>query len=718
MKNFKRSLKYLWPYRRQLLLAGLCVVLIMVLWGSGLGLLLPGSKILISEEGLHGWAYSSATQDRLGVRLVQRSVPPHTTIREGGVERELSIVLDVVRVDESGPSQGKLQQNNWLVGRADGEDDGGFLRGDALARTIANHAPGEPLALRAYNPYTQKLQTVTVIPGRSGWRSRLLTRIARAIPEPASYVDRFPMLLWLLGFVVLITLLRNVLRFSQEYLVGAVVMRAMMDLRRDSYEVVLHLPTTFFSEKGISDSMSRFVQDTNQLADGQVALFGKTLAEPAKAVASLVVALSLSWPLTLLAIGAGPPAVALIRKFGEVMRKASRRALGSWSLMLAVLNETLAGIRVVKAYTMEGSERKRFFQVNRRLLKQQRRMVRTDAAVAPAVETLGMTAALGAVALAGYWVLHGGYDMDGDKFLALMGCLVAMFDPVRKLAKVATRFQRADAAAGRVFQLQDQEQEKRMPNAPMLPRHSQSIQLVHVRFRYPNASDDALKDINLTIPAGETLAIVGPNGSGKTTLASLLPRLLDPTEGKVLVDGRDISRYSLRSLRRQIGLVTQDAVLFHASIADNVAYGLRRARDEQVQAAARKAFVDEFVRDLPDGYDTMLGEHGATLSGGQRQRIAIARAILRDPAILIFDEAMSQVDPHSELRIQQAIKEFIRGRTTLLIAHRFSTVMTAQRIAVMDAGRIVDVGTHKELLSRCGLYHQLYQTQFLPEAPA
>jgi ABC-type multidrug transport system fused ATPase/permease subunit len=246
-----------------------------------------------------------------------------------------------------------------------------------------------------------------------------------------------------------------------------------------------------------------------------------------------------------------------------------------------------------------------------------------------------------------------------------------------------------------------------------LKRHSQSIEFRDVSFRYPSASEDAVKHADILIQAGQTVAIVGPNGSGKTTLVSLVPRLLSPTAGRVLIDGTDIATVSLKSLRRQIGLVTQDTVMFHATIGENIAYGKRRARREEVLAAAERAFVDEFVRQLPDGYETMVGEHGATLSGGQKQRIAIARAILRDPTLLIFDEAMSQVDSDSESRIHQAMSEFAKGRTTLLVAHRFATVLSADHIVVMDRGAIIDTGTHAELLTRCELYRNLYQTQFV-----
>ena len=236
--------------------------------------------------------------------------------------------------------------------------------------------------------------------------------------------------------------------------------------------------------------------------------------------------------------------------------------------------------------------------------------------------------------------------------------------------------------------------------------------LISGRYSKPQRID-VLSDINLKVQFGQSVAIVGPNGSGKTTLMSLLPRLLEPEGGTIRIDGTDTATCSLRSLRRQIGLVSQETVIFAATIAENIAYGLRRAKDEQILTAAKRAFVDEFANTMPDGLNTIVGPHGATLSGGHRQRIAIARAILRDPAILIFDEAMSQIDADSESRIHQAMEEFMRGRTTFMIAHRFSTVISADRIIVMQDGTIADCGTHRELLDRCGIYRQLVQSQFI-----
>jgi ABC-type multidrug transport system fused ATPase/permease subunit len=706
MKSFFRSLGYLRPYRARLGLAVLCVVLIAILWGGGLGMVAPALKLLVDPEGLHGWSWKSLTQEYLGVRVVRQVVPSQVRI-EG---RAIGTVLSLAEVRADGPAAtAGIEANQWLIGLEDGEPAHRLLLADDLTRLLAAREPGQAVRLRVYDQTRDEVRTVPVALARPSLGPRLLAKVARSIEEPADYPGRFRILVWLLIVGVVITLLRDVLRFFQEYLVTSAVWQATVDLRCDCYNVALRLPVTFYSESGTTETMSRFIQDTNELAQGQTTLFGKTLVEPAKAIASVAMAMFFSWRLTLLAMVAGPPAFVLIRKLGKVMRRASRRALESWASMLAVLEETLTGIRVVKAYTMEAAERGRFFRANRRLLRQQRRMARIDAATAPAVEALGVTAGMVAAGAAGYWVLH--RQMDATYFIAWMGCLAAMFDPVRKLAKVVTRFQRADAAATRIFELRDRPQEKRIPNAPTLPRHAQSLEFENVHYRYPGAADDALREVNLTIRAGQIVAIVGPNGCGKTTLISLVPRLLDPTAGTVRIDGHDISRYSLRSLRRQIGLVTQDTVLFNATIWENIAYGLRRPGPPDVLAAAKRAFVDEFVRDLPDGYDTMVGEHGATLSGGQKQRITIARAFLRDPAILIFDEATSQIDADSERKIRQAMAEFIQDRTTLMIAHRFATVLSADVIVVMNLGRIVDIGMHEQLLETCELYGHLYRTQ-------
>ena len=711
MKNFIRSLRYLKPYRKSLAVSIVCVIVIAMLWAGGIGMIVPTMKVLISPEGLHGWAWNSIARDRVDAK-VELDFP---TIETQVADRPVTMLVDVVSVDKDSPAEkAGILKRDWIIGI--GDANGNMHR---LSAANANECMGfllestDSLTLEIFTPGSggNASRTVTFPPGGVSMGSGVLGWAGRSIPQPATRLQRFPILIWALLIIVVMTVLRDALRFCQEYLVRSVVLRAIMDLRCDNYNVALRLPTTFFAREGTSDTTSRFIQDTGEVTRGMTTLFGKTLVEPAKAVASLTMALIFSWQMTLVAMVVGPPAYLLIRQLGRTMKKATRRALEGWSSMLSVLEETLAGIRVVKAYTMEAAERKRFFRVNRRLLKQQKRIARTEAIVAPSIEAMGISAAMVAVGVAGYRVLNG--QLDPEIFIGWMALLVAMFDPVRKLAKVATTFQRADAAATRIFQLQDQTQEKRIPSAPELPVHNRSIEFNDVRFRYPGASDDSLRDINLAINHDETIAIVGPNGSGKTTLVSLLPRLMDPTDGQILIDGRDICTHSMKSLRKQIAVVTQETVLFNATIAENIAYGTRNAGKETVLAAARRAFIDDFISDLPEGYDTMVGQRGATLSGGQRQRITIARAILRDPAILIFDEAMSQIDSDSERRIHEAMEEFGKGRTTLLIAHRFATVLSADRIVVLDGGRIRDVGTHAELLERCRLYKHLYETQFV-----
>jgi len=473
MEHFRRSLRYLWPYRRRLIASGLCVAMISVLWAGGFLPLLPALKILINPEGFHGWAYRSMAEARLGARLqaIDISIQGHPPAR----------YIQLQHVEKDGPARrAGLEESHWLVNIDPKGPQTPLVISKALFRRLAEAQPGKAVTLAVFDQRSGEILRRETLLGKADTKSRLLVSLARIIPEPADYPGRFPILLTILLITLGINLLRDFFRFAQEYLVQTAVYRAIMDIRCENYQVVLHLPTTYFSEKGTSDTMSRFIQDTSSIAQGQMTLFGKTLAEPAKAISSLVVALLLSWKLTLLAMVVGPPAFILIRRFGQSMRRASRRALESWSAMLAILNETLSGIHVVKAYTMEGAERKRFFQVNRALYRQQKKMAKIDAATSPSIEAMGVTAGLAAVAIAGWMVLH--RRMDAEIFMAWLALLAGMFDPIRKLAKVITRFQKSEAAAKRVFELTDQPKETFVPNAPALERHSRSIEFVGVRF--------------------------------------------------------------------------------------------------------------------------------------------------------------------------------------------------------------------------------------------
>jgi ABC-type multidrug transport system fused ATPase/permease subunit len=740
LPNFVRSLGYLRPYRGRIIVAIVCTIFIAALWGGGLAMVLPGTKVMMEDEGIHGWAYGLLVKDHIHVPLGEhdprKAFNPDEVRRifgQDSLEKALRVDIPGKRLEKPEKKNQDLpglQDGDWIVKLGEQSYSESFTFKDMIL-AIARLRPGDQVNLTVVTAPVPGVppsppQEIVFEAGEEGVPSSILKAIAVEVrsngepllPEPTDYSGRFPMFVTFLTVAVIITVLRSIFMFFQEYLVGQAIWLGVMDLRCQNYNVVLHLPTTFFSDKGVSDATSRFIQDTNELARGQNTLLGKTMVEPAKAIASIAVAMYYSWPLTLMAMLGGPPAYWLIRKLGKGMHRASRKALESWSLMLGMLAETLIGIRVVKAYTMEGQERKRFFHVNRQLVKQQIKKERLDATTGPVVECLGIVAAMIAAAIAGYLVfkghpwINGGEPMDRSVFVTWMVALFAMMDPTRKLAKVSMRFNESEAAAKRVFELQDIPQEKTVPLAPTLGRHSRSIEFRQVDFRYPGAAESALRGVDLTIGAAQTVAFVGPNGSGKTTLVSLVPRLLDPQQGKVLIDGTDISQVSMRSLRRQIALVTQESILFHASIADNIAYGKPRATREEILSAAKKAYVDEFVREMPQGYDTMVGEHGSTLSGGQRQRIAIARAILRDPAILIFDEALSQIDPDSESKIHAAMEQFRQGRTCLIIAHRFHTILDADMLVVLDAGRVVDAGTHAQLQDRCPLYRTLYQRQY------
>jgi subfamily B ATP-binding cassette protein MsbA len=707
MQNFFRSLKYLWPYRMRIALSVGCVLIIAAIWGMGFAASPVGLKILVDPEGLHGWAWRSLTDDKFDVTVVSRVVPEGVSING----QTPVTVLDVVKAGTESQALAAGIDGEWIVGLDDGDPDHLLLRSETLIRMLAQTPSNQTINLCMFNPYTDKSRIVELTATNANYKSELLGRLAAAIPEPETYAARFSLFVNLILIFWSSVLLRNVFRFCQEYLVQTAVRKGIVDLRCQTFSNAIRLPAPYYSASGTSDTTSRLSKDVNELARGQITLLGKTVLEPAKAFSTVVAALWLDWKLTLITFIAGPIAFIMIRLLGKLMKKASRKALESAAELLETTEETLTGIRVVKAYTMETRQRKEYYRTNRRLYKQQRRMGRVDALAGPVIESLGTTFVLLAAGCAGYYVFSD--RMDPYVFIPWMGCLAGMFDPVRKLSKVFTRFQRAEAAAERVFEVCDRQPERRDPTAPKLPRHTKSIEFQDVCFRYNNADVNAVDHVDLTIAHDETIAVVGPNGCGKTTLLSLLPRLLEPTSGRILIDGQDILDSSLRSLREQIGLVTQDSMMFHATIADNIRFGKPGASDEEVHDAARRAHVDEFVTVMPEGYDTIIGQHGSTLSGGQKQRISIARAILRDPAILIFDEATSQIDAESEHRIAQTVGEFIVGRTTLMIAHRFATVMAADRIVVMDAGRVVDIGSHDQLIARCDLYKTLYNTQFM-----
>jgi subfamily B ATP-binding cassette protein MsbA len=393
------------------------------------------------------------------------------------------------------------------------------------------------------------------------------------------------------------------------------------------------------------------------------------------------------------------------------MKRATKKSLISGSLMLGKLNEAFSSVKVIKVYNQQDYEKNRFALINKGLLKQMLRISRVDAATAPIMEVLGMAAGSAALLLGIHWIVSGG--LDESEFFGLILILGAAAESVRKSSGLWNKVQQANAAAERIYSLLEEPTEKEKPNALDLKQTNGNIEFRNVVFTYPKATRPVLNGINLKVQAGHNVAIVGPNGSGKTTLVNLIPRFYDVDSGEVLIDGCDVRDCTLKSLRRQIGLVTQNVVTFNDTVAANIGYGKSNATMDEIISAAEKSRAHEFIMQLHAGYETRIGEYGAGLSGGQLQRIIIARAIIKDPAILIFDEATSQVDADSETKIHSAIEELMRDRTALIIAHRFSTVISADIIVVVDNGRIIAQGKHEQLIQSCLLYQSLYETQLV-----
>jgi ATP-binding cassette subfamily B protein/subfamily B ATP-binding cassette protein MsbA len=535
--------------------------------------------------------------------------------------------------------------------------------------------------------------------------------------------DRFLTLAWLMGILVGAVAIKGFFEFWQESLVGSVVNLSLYDLRNQFYRKAIHFDMNSFGEEGTHELMARFTNDVELLGTGCKTLFGKVVAEPLRALSCVILACWISWQLTLLFLVLVPLSLFFLSKVGRLMKRATRRLLERMSLIYKMLQETFQGIRIVKAFTMEPYERRRFRAATRDYYQKAMLVVNIDALASPVIELLGVTAVGVALLTGAYLVMNHEthlfgmrmteQPLDAEGLLQLYGFLAAIADPVRKLSSVYTRLQSGGAAADRIFDYLDRQPRVRaMPSAPPLPRHESTVEFRGVCFSY-KPGEPILDQIQLTCRFGETVAFVGHNGCGKTTLLSLLPRFHDPDHGAILVDGVDIRKVNLRSLRKQIALVSQDTTLFDDTIYNNIAYGHRRANKEQVEEAATQTFAHEFIVDLPNGYQTRVGDRAAKLSGGQKQRIALARAVLRNPSILILDEFTNQADPVSEARIHQWLHQFARNRTTLLITHRLNTLEIADRIVVLDGGRIEAVGTHRELLNNCLTYQRLHEAQVL-----
>ena len=533
--------------------------------------------------------------------------------------------------------------------------------------------------------------------------------LAGFLPAVDSPEARMSTLYAMLGFLMLVNILGNVCRVYSQYLVLWASQRAMMDLRRQMYRKTLHVQLLDLSGE-VSGRISQFMSDSREMFIGLTTLFGKVAREPLKAVCVFIVALFIDWRLTLVVVAIAPPSLGILWYFGRKVRKAAVRLLEGYGIMLGALEETLHGIDAVKGYGRESHERRRMWKLERRMMKESMRLAWIEAISSPLIETVGVLISAAAVVWLAAQTLQG--HMDPSHVMTMVLLIAAMLDPIRKVANVYNVVQRSGGAAMRVFSFLDQHEEVSPPRPKVLREASaRAVRFEQIGFSYvAEQTPPALTNVSLSVAPGECVALVGPNGSGKSTLLKLLPRFLKPQSGRVLIDDVEISELGLRALRQEISIVSQRPVIFARSIADNISYGRPGATMDQIRDAAKQSFASEFIDNLPNGYETVVGEFGTSLSGGQRQRLAIARAFLKTSSILIFDEATSEIDAESEHKIHAALDVLRRGKTTFLIAHRHTVMDLADRIVVMDGGRIVDVGTRDELLARCPLFVALYRS--------
>jgi ATP-binding cassette, subfamily B, bacterial MsbA len=539
-----------------------------------------------------------------------------------------------------------------------------------------------------------------------GWL--LDNTIGRVLPTDAEPVQAITVLS-IAVFVVY--MLKNVFDYLQQYLVVLLEQSVTRDLRVQVYEHLLELDLRFYGRTRAGQIINRLTSDTDLLRTLVTKNVSSFVTSSLQIIAAVVALVLISWRLTLLALVVIPLTFVIWRKLLAPLRRGDRRVLEMAGEVTSHLQETVSGVRQVKAAAAEPFESQRFRDLTYRYFKAVVRTERIRALASPLSETMG---ALGTVLLLWY----GGRMVLVDQalapgaFILFLGLSMKLYQPAKWLSKFPSTVQPGLSAADRIFEFLDTPIE--MVDSLGLRAFtgfSDSIRFDGVGFGYV-AGEPVLRDIDLEVRPGEVVALVGPSGGGKSTLVDLVARFYDPTAGRILVDGADLREISPRSLRRHLGIVTQETVLFHDTVRANIAYALPEASEESVERAARAANAHEFISQLPRGYETLLGERGTRLSGGQRQRIAIARAILRDPPVLIFDEATSALDSESERLVQDAIQHLLQGRTVFVIAHRLSTILHADQILVMDRGRIVQRGTHDELIAEGGLYERLYRLQY------
>ena len=649
--SFSRLVPYVWPHRGKVLLSTVFGLVVAVLWGTNLSIAFPIVKVLLQGQSIEQYVDEE-------IKWHENEIATRTAaVQQIGIERVRQHARQQAKLADLGGSLGRLR---WI-------------------------------------------------------RSHI-------VPQLPS--DAFDTVALILGILLVGTLLKGAAIYIQDVLIGSAVELSIRGVREACFGHCLELDYQSLCADGSARLMARFTNDMNIMADGLKLLGGKIIREPMKAVCCIVLATMINWQLTLLAMIFVPVFALVFSRYGRVLKQGSHRMMESMTRIYEALEETFHALKVVIAFNGAEQQRQRFSNENREYYRRAMSVVKLQALTNPTTELLGLAAICLALLPGAYLVLRGTTEiwnirlasnvMDEAQLAVLYVLLAGTIDPIRKLSAIYTRLKRSSAAAERIFELLDRESQIRPPKLPQrLGRMQRSIEFANVSFSYDGNDvehPEALAGVNLVVEAGEVVALVGGNGSGKSTLVNLLPRLLDPTDGAVLVDDIDLRDVDPVELRRQIGLVTQETLLFNDTILENIRFGRPEATREEVITAARQALVCDFVDQFPNGFDTSAGQKGQRLSGGQRQRVALARAILRDPAILILDEATSAVDAAGEEKIHRVLSQFVRGRTVLLITHSLSPHLLdlVTRIVVMDRGQIIASGPHVELLKSCPSYRQAF----------